>query len=131
MIIKINLAFFLISNKVSGLLNQLQILQQLYLIEFLGLLMSLGLLKLQYLTYSRFSPGFVMLLCFTKSRLIKFRVRYLVLSHLLSVLDSFKWFWMRSLYKNIQLMTFLMMSCFLEFWQKFVIIAGSNLKWKT
>ena len=131
MIIKINLAFFLISNKVSGLLNQLQILQQLYLIEFLGLLMGLGLLKLQYLTYSRFSPGFVMLLGFTKSRLIKFRVRYLVLSHLLSVLDSFKWFWTRSLYKNIQLMTFLMMSCFLEFWQKFVIIAGSNLKWKT
>ena len=131
MIIKINLAFFLISNKVSGLLNQLQILQQLYLIEFLGLLMGLGLLKLQYLTYSRLWPGFVMLLCFTKARLIKFWVRYLVLSHLFSVLDSFKWFWMRSLYKNIQLMTFLMMSCFLEFWQKFVIIAGSNLKWKT
>ena len=33
-----------------------------------------------------------------------FQVRYLVLFLLLSVIDSFKWFWMRSLHKNIQLM---------------------------
>ena len=38
--------FFLISNMVLGLLDQLQIFLQLYLIELLGLLKSLGLLEL-------------------------------------------------------------------------------------
>ena len=36
---------FLISSKVLGLLNQLQIFSQLYLIELLGLLTGLGLLS--------------------------------------------------------------------------------------
>ena len=35
---------------------------------------------------------------------MEFQVRYLALSLLFSVIDSFKWFWMESLYKNIQLM---------------------------
>ena len=35
---------------------------------------------------------------------MEFQVRYLVLFLLFSVIDSFKWFWMRSLHKNIQLM---------------------------
>ena len=34
----------------------------------------------------------------------KFQVRYLALFLLFSVIDGFKWFWMRSLHKNIQLM---------------------------
>ena len=38
--------FFMISSRVLGLLDQLQILLQLYLIELLGLLTDLGLLKL-------------------------------------------------------------------------------------
>ena len=35
--------------------------------------------------------------------LIDFRARYLLLFLLLLVIDSFKWFWMGSLHKNIQL----------------------------
>ena len=35
---------------------------------------------------------------------IEFQVRYLVLFLLFSVIDGFKWFWMESLLKNIQLM---------------------------
>ena len=41
-----NVAFFLISTVVLGLLDQLQIFWQLYLAELLGLLTGLGLLKL-------------------------------------------------------------------------------------
>ena len=46
LITKRNVAFFLISSMVLGLLNQLQIFLQLYLIELLGLLTGLVLLKL-------------------------------------------------------------------------------------
>ena len=35
---------------------------------------------------------------------MEFQVRYLALFSLLSVIDHFKWFWMGSLQKNIQLM---------------------------
>ena len=35
---------------------------------------------------------------------LEFQVRYLALLLLFSVIDSFKWFWMESLHKNIQLM---------------------------
>ena len=35
---------------------------------------------------------------------MEFLVRYWVLFHLFSVIDSFEWFWIESLYKNIQLM---------------------------
>ena len=41
-----NVAFFLISTVVLGLLDQLQIFWQLYLVELLGLLTGLGLLEL-------------------------------------------------------------------------------------
>ena len=41
-----NMAFFLISSMVLGLLDQLQIFWQLYLIELLGLLTGLWLTKL-------------------------------------------------------------------------------------
>ena len=37
-------------------------------------------------------------------RLMEFQVRYLALFLLFSVTDSFQWFWMESLHKNIQLM---------------------------
>ena len=60
-----NVAFFLISSMVLGLLNQLQIFSQLYLIELLGLLTSLGLLKLWHLIYPRLLTGFGMLVFFT------------------------------------------------------------------
>ena len=36
-----------------------------------------------------------------KSSLMEFQVRYLALFLLVSVLDSFEWFWMESLHKNI------------------------------
>ena len=39
----------LLSDMVSGLLDQQQIFWQLYLVELLGLLISLGLLELQHL----------------------------------------------------------------------------------
>ena len=60
-----NVAFFLISSMVLGLLDQLQIFLQLYLIEFLGLLTGLGIVELQHLIYTRLLPGFGMLLFFT------------------------------------------------------------------
>ena len=98
------MAFLLISSMVLGLLDQLKIFSQLYLIELLGLLTSLGLLELLHLIYPRFLTGFGMLVFFTNLSLTEFQVRYLVLFLLFSVIDSFKWFWMGSLHKNIQLM---------------------------
>ena len=94
---------FLISSMVFDLLHQLQILQ-LYLIELVGLLTGLGLLKLQYLIYLKFLTEFGMLVFFTNVSPMEFQVRYLTLFLLFSVIDGFKWFWMGSLHKNIQLM---------------------------
>ena len=88
---------------VLGLLDQLQIFSQLYLIELLGFLTDLGLLKLWHFIYPRLLTGFGMLAYFTNLSLMKFQVRYLAL-FLFSVIDSFEWFWMESLHKNIQLM---------------------------
>ena len=45
-----------------------------------------------------------MLVFFTNLSLTEFQVRYLAFFLLLSVMHSFKWFWMGSLHKNIQLM---------------------------
>ena len=45
-----------------------------------------------------------MLVFFTNLCLMEFQVRYLALFLLLSVIDGFEWFWMESLYSNIQLM---------------------------
>ena len=47
---------------------------------------------------------FGMLVFFTNLGLMEFQVRYLALFLLFSVIDSFKWFWMESLHKNIKLM---------------------------
>ena len=49
-----NCGLFLISSRVLGLLNQLQIFSQLYLIELLGLLTGLELLELWHLIYPIF-----------------------------------------------------------------------------
>ena len=84
--------------------DQLQIISQLCLIEFLGLLTGLGLLKLWHLIYPRLLTGFGMLVFFTNLSLTEFQVRYFVLFCLFSIIESFKWFWMESLDKNIQLM---------------------------
>ena len=96
--------FFLISSMVLGLLNQLQIFSQLYLIKLLGLLTGLGLLKLWHLIYPRLLTGFGMLVFFTNLSLMEYQVRYLALFLLFSIIDSFKWFWMETLNKNIHLM---------------------------
>ena len=45
-----------------------------------------------------------MLVFFTNLTLMEFEVRYLALFFLFSVIDSFRWFWIGSLHKNIQLM---------------------------
>ena len=45
-----------------------------------------------------------MLVLFTNLSLMEIQVRYLVSFLLFSVIDSFKWFWMGSIHKNIQLM---------------------------
>ena len=66
-----NMAFFLISSIVLGLLDQLQIIQ-LYLIELLGLLTDLGLLELWHLIYPRLLTGFGMLVFFTNSSLMEY-----------------------------------------------------------
>ena len=82
---------------VLGLLDQLQIFLQLYLI-------GLGLLGLWHLIYPRLLTEFGMPVFFTNLSLMEFQVTYLALFLLFSVTDSFKWFWMESLHKNIQLM---------------------------
>ena len=98
------MAFFLIFSMVLGLLDQLQIFWQMYLIESSGLLTSQGLLKLWHLIYPKLSTEFGMLVFFTNLDLMEFQVRYLALFLLFSVIGSFRWFWMGSLHKNIQLM---------------------------
>ena len=87
-----------------GILDQLQIFSQSYLIELLGLLIYLWLLELRHLIYSRLLIGCDMLVYFTNLSLIEFQVIYLALFLLLSAADGFKWFWMESFHKNIQLM---------------------------
>ena len=52
----------------------------------------------------RLSKGFGMLVFFTSLSLVEFQIRYLALFFLFSVIDGYKWFWMGSLRKNIQLM---------------------------
>ena len=56
--------------------------------------------------YPRLSTGFEILVFFTYSRPIKFKVEYLAIFHLFSVIDSLSWFWLRSIGNNIQLMSF-------------------------
>ena len=98
-----NVAFFLISKMVVGLLDQLQIFSLWYLIEFLGLLTGLGLLKLWHLIYPRLLTVSDMVVYFTNLGLGEFQVRYLALFLLFSVVDDFEWFWMESLHRSIQL----------------------------
>ena len=88
-----NVAFFLISSMVLGLLDQLQIFSRLYLIELLGLLTGLGLLELWHLIYPKLLTGFGMLFFFTNLSLMEFQVRYLPFFFLLSVIDDFELFW--------------------------------------
>ena len=95
---------------VSGLLSQLQIFWPLYLIELLGHLIGLELFKLQNLIYPRLSTGFGMLAFFRKQVLLNFRLGIWPYSHLLSVLNSFEWFWKDSVCKN----NWLMLEEFLE-----------------
>ena len=89
------MGFFVISSMVLGLLDQLQIFLQLYLKELLGFLTGLG---------PRLLTGFGMLVFFTNLSLMEFQARYLALFLHFSVIDSFQWFWMGSLHKNIELM---------------------------
>ena len=67
------------------------------------LFIGLGLLKMWHLIYPKLLTGCGMLVFFTKLSLMEFQVRYLALFLLFSVAESFKWFWMESLHKNIQL----------------------------
>ena len=100
------MVFFLISSMVLGILDQLQIFWQFYMIDLLGLLTGLGLLELYHLIYPRLLTGFGMfgmLVFFTNLSLTEFQGRYFVLLLLFSVIDGFRWFWLGSLCKNIQL----------------------------
>ena len=54
-----------------------------------------------------------MLVLFTNSSLMEFQVRYLALYLFFSVIDGLQWFWMGSLYKNIQLMLEFLKALFL------------------
>ena len=88
---------------VLGLLDQLQIFLQLYLIELLGLLTGLGLLKLYHLIYQSLLTGFGMLVFLSNlSHGISGQIFSLIFSFL--TWNGFKWFWIESLHKNIQLM---------------------------
>ena len=98
-----------------------------------------------------------MLVFFINLSLMEFQVRYLALFLLFSIIDSFEWFWMESLHKNIQLMlefleasflvlhfsyytsmTFLMLSVILLYMLMILpsilsmirhLICGNNLNW--
>ena len=94
--------FSLISSMILGFLDQLQIFLQLYLIELLGLLTGLGLLELWHLIYPRLLIGFDILLFFTNFG-ISGQIFGLI-SSFLSLIDTFKRFWMARLHKNIQLL---------------------------
>ena len=83
------MAFYLISNMVSGLLDQLQIFWQLILIELLRILIGLGLLELNHL-YLRLSTGFSMLVFFTNLNLMAFLIRYFDVFDIFSVIDAFE-----------------------------------------
>ena len=93
----------LIPSMVLVLLSQLQIFWQLCLLKLLGLLISLRLLELYHLIYLRFSIWFGLLVCFANLSLMEFQVRCLALFCLFSVIESFEWFWIGSLCKNLQL----------------------------
>ena len=100
------MVFFLIFSMVLGILDQLQIFWQFYVIEFLGHLTGLGLLELYHFIYPRLLTGFGMfgiMVFFTNLSLTQFQGRYFVLLLLFSVIDGFRWFWLGSLCKNIQL----------------------------
>ena len=64
------------------------------------------------LNISKAFDGFGMLDFFTNLSLMEFQVRYLAL-FLFSVIAGFKWFWMRSLHKNTQLMLKFLKATFL------------------
>ena len=102
----------------------------------LWLLTGMGLLELQHLIYPRYLTGFGMLVFFTNLSLMEFQVRYLALFLLFSVIDSFEWFWMESLHKNIQLkleflkipFLVLQLSFFCFYWNQ---LLNFNLNYKT
>ena len=98
------MAAFLISNMVLGPLDQQQIFWQLYQIELLGLLTGLEVPELYHLINPRLLRGFGMLVFFTNLIVMEFKVRYLALFFLFSVIDGFEWFWMGRFHKNIRLM---------------------------
>ena len=75
-----------------------------------GLLPGQGLLDL---IYPRLLTEFGMLVFFTKLGLMEFQVRYLALFLLFSIIGGFRWFWVRNLHKNIQLMLEFLKGAFL------------------
>ena len=100
------MASFLISSMVLGLLDELQIFWQLYLMKLLGIFNSLGLLELYHLIYPRLLTGFGILVFLTNLIFMKLFCLFLLI-------DSFVWFWMGSLCKNIQLMVEFLKALFL------------------
>ena len=91
-----------------GLLNQLQIFWQLH-DRIARAFNRLELHELYHLINPRLSTGFDMLVFLT----MKFQFRYLILFHLFSVIDSFKWFWVENIHNNIQLMLKFLKTSFL------------------
>ena len=81
---------------VLGLLNKLQIFWQLYLIEARAVNKSEP-----HLIYPRLTTGFCMLVFFTSLSLTEFRVRYLALFHLSTIIDLLEWFWTEIYHKSI------------------------------
>ena len=87
-----NVTYFLISNMVLGLLDQLQIFQQLYLIELLWPLTNLGAIQAVALDISKASERAWHAGLLHKLRSYQIWVRYLALFYLFSVIHCFKWF---------------------------------------
>ena len=69
--------------------------------------------ELWHLIYPRLLTGFDMLVVFTNLSLVEFQVRYLALFLFFPVTGGFKWFWMESLHKNVQLMPEFLKASFL------------------
>ena len=88
---------------VLGLFDQLQIFSKLHLIELLELLIVVAL-DISKAFDRVWHAGLLHKLNASLHILMEFQVKYLVVFLLFSVIECFKWFWMESLHKNIQLL---------------------------
>ena len=99
-----NAAYFLFYSMVLGLLDQLQIFWQLHPVELLGLFLGLGATWVIALDISKLFDRVWHSSLLQNFKSYEISRQMLALFDFLLVIDGFKWFWIESLHKNIQLM---------------------------